>query len=146
MGDRTSALARRIFLLSETPVVYEQDTISSLVERVDVPRTLRCAVEGVRVMTKHPTIWIDFENTPHVPLFLPIILELEREGCEVILTARDFAQTIDLAEGAGLTVTIVGHESGRATWQKGLALSSRAARLAWAMRGKGIALAVGHGS
>src|SRR3954464_14098066 len=128
MGDRTSALARRIFLLSETPVVYEQDTISSLVERVDVPRTLRCAVEGVRVMTKHPTIWIDFENTPHVPFFLLIILELEREGCEVVLTARNFAQTKDLIELAGLNAKVIGKEYGHSTAQKAIGLTTRAAR------------------
>src|ERR1019366_7053802 len=34
-------------------------------------------------------IWIDLDNSPHVPFFAPIIEELERHGYSVLLTARD---------------------------------------------------------
>ncbi len=91
-------------------------------------------------------IWIDMENSPHVPFFLPIILELERNGCEVILTARDFAQTRELVERAGLNARIIGGEYGNNTAIKSLGLLFRALRLAWFMRGRKISLAVGHGS
>ena len=35
------------------------------------------------------TIWIDLDNTPHIPFFRPIIRELEHRGYTVLLTARD---------------------------------------------------------
>jgi hypothetical protein len=38
------------------------------------------------------TIWIDLDNSPHVPFFAPIIKELRRCGYSVLLTARDAFQ------------------------------------------------------
>jgi uncharacterized protein len=101
------------------------------------------------VLGTHPLgtrVWIDLENSPHVPFFVPIILELERAGYEVILTARDFAQTRELAERAGLSARIVGGEWGNNTAIKTIGLLQRALRLAWIMRDRNISLAVGHGS
>jgi len=97
-------------------------------------------------MSKHPVVWIDFENTPHVPFFVPIILDLERAGCEVILTARNFAQTRELVERAGLNARIIGGEYGNATIPKTLGILTRAARLAIHVRKFHPSLAVGHGS
>jgi hypothetical protein len=34
-------------------------------------------------------VWIDIDNSPHVPFFLPIIEELEKQGVELVLTARN---------------------------------------------------------
>ena len=42
-------------------------------------------------------IWIDLANSPHVPLFVPVVRALEQRGDEVVLTARDHAQTVPLA-------------------------------------------------
>jgi predicted glycosyltransferase/peptidoglycan/xylan/chitin deacetylase (PgdA/CDA1 family) len=53
-------------------------------------------------VTPRVKIWIDLDNTPHVPFFIPIIRELERSGHEVVLTARDAFQVCDLAEEKGL--------------------------------------------
>jgi uncharacterized protein len=92
------------------------------------------------------TIWIDLENTPHVPFFLPIVSNLERAGCKVILTARDFAQTRALAAAAGLSATFIGREYGDNTVPKVFGIVTRALRLALFLRGKDIDLAVGHGS
>lgn len=58
-------------------------------------------------------IWIDLDNTPHVPFFIPIIRELERRGHEVVLTARDAFQVCDLAEEKGLRFRKVGHHYGK---------------------------------
>jgi uncharacterized protein len=91
-------------------------------------------------------IWIDLENSPHVPFFVPIIRELERAGCEVIMTARDFAQTKELVKLAGLNARFVGGENGSSKFRKAFGLLSRSSRLAWMMKGKGISLAIGHGS
>jgi uncharacterized protein len=91
-------------------------------------------------------IWIDLENSPHVPFFIPIILELERAGCEVILTARDFAQTKELVDLAGLNARFIGGENGSSKFRKAFGLASRSTQLAWMMKSMGISLAVGHGS
>ena len=58
-------------------------------------------------------IWIDLDNTPHVPFFIPIIRELERRGHEVVLTARDAFQVCDLAEEKGLRFLRVGRHYGK---------------------------------
>ena len=42
-------------------------------------------------------VWIDLANSPHVATFEPIVERLLRDGNEVTLTARDHAQTLDLA-------------------------------------------------
>jgi predicted glycosyltransferase len=97
-------------------------------------------------MRKHPVVWIDFENTPHVPFFVPIILDLERAGCEVILTARNFAQTKELVERAGLNARIIGGEYGNASMRKTFGILARAVRLALHVRKFRPSLAVGHGS
>ena len=59
------------------------------------------------------TVWIDLENSPHVPFFLPIIKELEARGCKVVVTARDCFQVCELAELAGLKYRTIGHHYGK---------------------------------
>jgi predicted glycosyltransferase len=58
-------------------------------------------------------IWIDLDNTPHVPFFVPIIRELERRGHEVVLTARDAFQVCDLAKEKGLRFRKIGRHYGK---------------------------------
>lgn len=55
-------------------------------------------------------IWIDLENTPHVPLFMPIKRELKRRGFKIVLTARDFAQTLELLQKLGETHLAIGRQ------------------------------------
>ena len=61
-------------------------------------------------------IWIDLENTPHVPFFKPVARELEKRNCKVVYTVRDAYQTCEMASSYGLKFTRVGHhyEIGRA--------------------------------
>jgi len=58
-------------------------------------------------------IWIDLDNTPHVPFFKPIIRELKKEGYTVILTARDAFQVCELATLYGLAYKKVGKHYGK---------------------------------
>ena len=48
-------------------------------------------------------IWIDLANSPHVLLFEPVVAHFEEAGHEVVLTARDHAQTLGLARRSGAT-------------------------------------------
>jgi predicted glycosyltransferase len=91
-------------------------------------------------------VWVDLTNSPHVLVLRPIIRALEREGAEVLVTARDFAQTLDLAERHGLDVEAIGHHRGGRLAAKGLGLLSRSTALARWARGRKIDIAIGHGS
>jgi predicted glycosyltransferase len=91
-------------------------------------------------------VWVDLTNSPHVLVLRPVIRALEREGAEVLVTARDFAQTLDLAERHGLHVEAIGHHRGGRLAAKGVGLLSRSAALARWARGRRIDIALGHGS
>ncbi|MBA3770390.1 MAG: DUF354 domain-containing protein [Blastocatellia bacterium] len=95
-------------------------------------------------------IWIDLDNSPHVPLFVPIIRQYRERGIEVVLTARDHSQTIELLDLAELqnTYAVIGrhHEAGKLAKVGGTL--SRAIELASFIR-RGSprpAVAVSHGS
>lgn len=57
-------------------------------------------------------IWIDFANSPHPVFFKPIIEKLLTERHKVLITMRDFAQTVELAEKNGLKGVIIGSHGG----------------------------------
>jgi predicted glycosyltransferase len=91
-------------------------------------------------------IWIDLANSPHVPFFRALIPEFERRGVEVEITARKFAQTVELAEAAGLRAIVIGAHGGRALAGKAGNLIGRAAALRKWARGQAFDLAVSHNS
>ncbi len=94
-------------------------------------------------------IWIDVDNSPHVPLFAPLIKFYRDSGIEVVLTARDHAQTIELLENADFSGTyeIIGKHYGKNKLNKIRGLLVRAGQLkAFIKNKKNIAVAVSHGS
>jgi predicted glycosyltransferase len=91
-------------------------------------------------------IWIDLDNTPHVPFFEPIIREFRARGYEVFCTARDAFQVCDLARQRGVMFQQVGRHSGKNRIRKALGLFYRALQLLpLAFREKPV-LALSHGS
>lgn len=91
-------------------------------------------------------IWIDLDNTPHVPFFKPIIEELNKRGYSVMLTARDCFQVCALAELHNLPYRRIGRHYGKHKILKASGLVIRALQLApAALRGKPD-LALSHGS
>ncbi len=77
-------------------------------------------------------IWIDVTNSPHVVLFRPLVGLLTARGHDVTISARDFAQTVELLEASGLAHTVVGPPHGGASRAgKVRAMASRSARAAW---------------
>lgn len=70
-------------------------------------------------------VWIDFSNSPHPLLFAPVARRLEAEGHEVLVTARDNAQTIALAQERWPTVEVIGGQSPRARVAKAATLGER---------------------
>jgi predicted glycosyltransferase len=59
-------------------------------------------------------VWIDMTNSPHVPFFRPLIERLEERGHDVRVSARDFAQTLELLDAAGIQHDVVGPPHGGA--------------------------------
>jgi predicted glycosyltransferase len=91
-------------------------------------------------------IWIDLANSPHVPFFRALVPEFARRGHEVLLTARNFAQTVELARAAGFETEVIGgHGGGKLSAKLGNLVGRAAALARWA-RGRGIELAVSHNS
>jgi uncharacterized protein len=91
-------------------------------------------------------IWVDLANSPHVPFFRALIPELERRGHRVETTAREFAQTVEMARAAGLAPVVIGrHGGGRLAGKAGNLIGRAGALLRWA-RGRGFQLAVSHNS
>lgn len=74
-------------------------------------------------------IWIDLDNSPHVPFFLPIIEGLEGKGYQVLLTARDSYQVCELLRFYQLSCRVVGRHYGKRWILKLLGTVMRAAQL-----------------
>jgi predicted glycosyltransferase len=91
-------------------------------------------------------IWIDLANSPHVPFFRALADEFRARGHEVETTAREFAQTVEMALAAGFAPVVVGHHGGGRLSGKAGNLFGRAWALARWARGRGFALAVSHNS
>jgi predicted glycosyltransferase len=91
-------------------------------------------------------VWIDLTNSPHVLVMRPVIRALERRGAEVLVTVRDFAQTVGLSERFGIDHEVIGRHRGGRLAAKGVGLVSRSSALAWWARGRRIDIALGHGS
>jgi uncharacterized protein len=91
-------------------------------------------------------VWIDLENSPHVPFFLPIIRELERRGCDVVLTARDCFQVCELADMAGLKYRTIGRHYGKNRIAKLMGLGIRVLELVPFVLRERPSLSLSHGS
>jgi uncharacterized protein len=91
-------------------------------------------------------IWIDLANSPHVPFFRALIPEFVARGHQIEISARDFAQTVELATNAGMMPHVIGgHGGGKLTGKAGNLVGRAAALRKWA-RDRGFDLAVSHNS
>jgi hypothetical protein len=109
-------------------------------------------------------VWIDLTNSPHVLVMRPVIEALHADGHEVRVTARDFAQTLELLDRFGIEHQAIGHHRGERLADKAVGLAARSVALVrWARaersgraRGRGptrtrscaqrFDIALGHGS
>lgn len=91
-------------------------------------------------------IWIDLDNSPHVPFFHPIITGLKSEGMAVCITARDAYQVHELVALHKINCKSVGRHYGKNKLMKGIGLVIRSMQLlGYAMTLKP-RVAVSHGS
>ncbi|MFL5827784.1 MAG: DUF354 domain-containing protein [Thermoleophilaceae bacterium] len=91
-------------------------------------------------------IWIDMTAPAHVLVFRPIIERLRGQGHEVDITARDYAQTLELLELHGIDHIDFGRHGGATRAKKVAALVSRTRAMRRFGKGKGFDLALAHGS
>jgi predicted glycosyltransferase len=91
-------------------------------------------------------IWIDLANSPHVPFFRPLANEFTRRGHDLVVTVRQFAETVPLAEAAGFAPEVIGGHGGGKLSGKAGNLVGRGLELARWARGRQIDLAVSHNS
>jgi uncharacterized protein len=91
-------------------------------------------------------VWVDCTAAAHPLVLRPVIERLEGRGHEVMVTAREYGQTLGILERLDISYTAVGSHGGASALGKGRALAGRSARLArivWARRPQ---LAIAHGS
>jgi len=91
-------------------------------------------------------VWVDLTNSPHVLVLRPLIEIMRADGHEVEVTARDFAQTLELCDRFGIEQTAVGRHRGGRLGSKALGLASRSAALTKWARPRRFDVAIGHGS
>ena len=91
-------------------------------------------------------VWIDLTNSPHVLVMRPVIAALRADGHEVEVTARDFAQTLELCGRLGIEHTAIGSHAGENLGKKAIGLAGRSLALARWARGRGFDVAMGHAS
>ena len=97
-------------------------------------------------MNTVPCIWIDLDNSPHVPFFRPVIHELRQRGYTVFVTSRRAFQVCELADLFQMDHVPVGRHHGKNPLRKIAGLVWRSLQLlplAWRHRP---AIALSHGS
>ena len=91
-------------------------------------------------------IWIDLDNSPHVPFFVPIMEELRKRGHEVFVSARNSYQVCDLLRLHNIQCEVLGGHWGKHRLLKILGTCVRAVRLLPLILKSRPDLSISHGS
>ncbi len=92
------------------------------------------------------TIWIDLDNSHHVPFFAPIIKELQNKGYKICLSARNYSQTVHLAQLVGMDFKVIGKHHGKNKLRKIAGLIYRSLQLLPFVFKSRPVVALSHGS
>jgi predicted glycosyltransferase len=91
-------------------------------------------------------VWIDMTASAHVLVFRPLVEIMRGRGDEVEITARDYAQTLQLLELHGLSAEVIGRHGGRSRLQKARRMAGRLGSLRRWAKGRDFDVALAHGS
>jgi uncharacterized protein len=92
-------------------------------------------------------VWIDITAPAHVLVFRPLIEIMRGRGDEVEITARDYAQTLELLQLHGLEAdAVMGRHAGRSRLQKARQMTHRLGELRKWARSRDFDVALAHGS
>src|SRR5437870_6103679 len=114
---------------------------------IDVADFQAAAVEDLsRNNSTHKKIWVDLDNSPHVPFFRPIIEELRKRNYDVLITARNAYQVRELLEFYGVAGKVVGQHYGKHKVLKALGTCWRALALLAIARKERLDFSIYNGS
>src|SRR5436189_3623838 len=82
----------------------------------------------------------------HVLVFRPLIQLMRERGDDVEITAREYAQTLQLLELHGLEAEVIGRHGGRSRIQKARQMTHRLGALRRWARARSFDVAMAHGS
>jgi predicted glycosyltransferase len=91
-------------------------------------------------------LWFDMTAPAHPLVLRPVIERARAAGHEVVVTAREYAQTVELLQRLGIEHVVIGRHGGASRARKLLALFSRTARMRRTGGRGAFDLAVAHGS
>jgi len=91
-------------------------------------------------------VWIDITAPAHVLVFRPLVEIMRGRGDEVEITARDYAQTLQLLELHGLGAEVIGKHGGRSRVRKARQMTHRLGALRRWAKGREFDIALAHGS
>jgi predicted glycosyltransferase len=91
-------------------------------------------------------VWMDFSASAHPIVLRPVVERLRARGHEVEMTARDYAQTLDICRIQGLDAVQIGEHGGAGRMGKLRSLATRTRAMKRFGRNRGFDLAIGHGS
>ena len=91
-------------------------------------------------------VWVDMTAPAHVLVFRPLIEILRERGDEVEVTAREYAQTVQLLDLHGIEAELIGGHGGRSSVRKLTTMVTRLAGLRKWARGRQFDGALAHGS
>ena len=75
-------------------------------------------------------VWIDIDNPPQVQYLVPFVDAFRSRGIDVLLTARDYGETLELLRARRVSAHVVGRRFGRGGLRKGFGSLARASILA----------------
>jgi predicted glycosyltransferase len=91
-------------------------------------------------------VWVDITAPAHVLVFRPLLEIMRGRGDTVEVTARDYAQTVQLLDLHGIEADVLGRHGGRSRLGKFRSLTSRLRELRQWARGREFDVALAHGS
>ena len=91
-------------------------------------------------------VWVDCTAAAHPLVLRPLIERFEARGDEVLVTAREYGQTLGILDRLGIPYEAVGSHGGASALGKGRALAGRSAQLARLVWQRRPQLALAHGS
>jgi uncharacterized protein len=91
-------------------------------------------------------VWVDLTNSPHVLVFRPLIRLLRGCGHDVEVTAREYAQTLQLLDLHGIEAAPIGRHGGGSTLGKAVGELGRLPSLRRWAKPRRFDLALAHGS
>jgi predicted glycosyltransferase len=91
-------------------------------------------------------VWIDMTASAHVLVFRPLVERLRAQGHAVEMTAREYAQTLQLLELHGLEAEVIGRHGGRSRLGKARSMLTRLRALRRWAKPRHFDVALAHGS